>query len=210
MINEAKCTSNKPFRKKPPFIERWDTRYKDLLEFFCKTGHANVPHTYPENPQLARWVKRQRRQYKLRGEGKQTALTIERLNLLQSIGFVWDSHELSWKDKFDKLKEYQVKYGNCNVASTVKEDKLGTWVKCQRRQYKLFKDGKPSSMFPERIKELEAIGFEWKLRAQKMPGSSLSAAKAKKREQKSSEASGVRLKPSQRNDNRKQSGPGRE
>ena len=39
--------------------------------------------------------------------------------------------------------------------------KFGTWVKTQRRSYKLYQEGKPSPMTDERIRELESIGFDW-------------------------------------------------
>jgi Helicase associated domain len=52
-------------RFKPFHEEKWSLRYKELLAFHKKHGHAAVPHTYPANPQLARWVKRQRRQFKV-------------------------------------------------------------------------------------------------------------------------------------------------
>jgi hypothetical protein len=35
------------------------------------------------------------------------------------------------------------------------------------RQYKLRAEGKPSNMTPFRIRELEALGFEWELRTYK-------------------------------------------
>ena len=38
---------------------------------------------------------------------------------------------------------------------------------CQRRQYKLLRDGKTSNMTPERISELQSIGFEFVLRDHK-------------------------------------------
>jgi len=145
--------------------EKWSVRYNELLLFLREHGHAAVPHTYPANPQLARWVKRQRRQYKLRKDGKASTMTVERLELLSSVGFIWDSHDVNWREKLISLTEYRVKYGNCNVPSNYQDKKLATWVKCQRRQYKLYNAKRPSAMSLERINELEKIGFEWEIRA---------------------------------------------
>jgi hypothetical protein len=51
-------------------------------------------------------------------------------------------------------------------------------VKCQRRQYKLYWDGKPSAMSPERILQLEKVGFEWEIRtAASRPMQTISASK---------------------------------
>ena len=152
-------------RFKPFHEEKWTLRYKELLSFHQLHGHAAVPHTYPANPQLARWVKRQRRQFKLRKDKRQSTMTTERLDLLTNVGFVWDSHDVNWREKLDGLEAYRREYGNCNVPSNFRDKKLATWVKCQRRQYKLYWDGKPSAMSPERILELEKVGFEWEIRS---------------------------------------------
>lgn len=151
-------------RFKPFHEEKWSLRYKELLEFHKENGHAAVPHTYPANPQLARWVKRQRRQYKLRRDNRQSTMTTERLDLLNAVGFVWDSHDVNWREKLDGLSLFRREHGHCNVPSNYRDKKLATWVKCQRRQYKLYWDGKPSAMSPERILELEKVGFEWEIR----------------------------------------------
>lgn len=156
--------SDNDSRFKPFHEEKWSARYKELLGFHKEHGHAAVPHTYPKNPQLARWVKRQRRQYKLMKDGKASTMTNERLDMLDSVGFIWDSHDVTWREKLADLIEYRNEHGHCNVPSTYKDKKLATWVKCQRRQYKLYWDGKPSAMNPERILELEKVGLEWEIR----------------------------------------------
>jgi hypothetical protein len=152
-------------RFKPFHEEKWTLRYKELLEFHQEHGHAAVPHTYPRNPQLARWVKRQRRQYKLRTDDRPSTMTTERLDMLSSVGFVWDSHDVNWREKLEALQKFRKDHGHCNVPSNYVDKKLATWVKCQRRQYKLYWDGKPSAMSPERILELEKVGFEWEIRS---------------------------------------------
>ena len=152
-------------RFKPFHEEKWTLRYKELLAFHQEHGHSAVPHTYPRNPQLARWVKRQRRQYKLRKDGRPSTMTIERLEMLSSVGFVWDSHDVNWREKLECLRTFRREHGHCNVPSNYRDKKLATWVKCQRRQYKLYWEGKPSAMSPERILELEKVGFEWEIRS---------------------------------------------
>jgi len=156
-------------QNKPFFTEKWKLRYKELLEFGMKNGHVNVPHTFPENKQLARWVKRQRIQYKRFKEGKlpliYLSLNQERIDKLELVGFVWDSHELTWRENLDALKDFHAEFGHCNVSMGYKANKqLGIWVKTQRRQYKLFQEGKRSSIDSNRVKVLNEMGFEWKLR----------------------------------------------
>ena len=146
--------------------KKWDERLLELRSFRQQHGHSLVPHTYPSNPQLARWVKRQRRQHKLMEEGKQSTMTPERCELLESLGFVWDSHQAAWSEKIQDLRRYQAQNGHCLVPSSYKANmQLATWVKCQRRQYKLHSEGRPSAMTPQRISELESIGFVWELRS---------------------------------------------
>jgi hypothetical protein len=168
-------------RFKPFHEEKWYLRYKELLVFYDEHRHAAVPHTYQKNPQLARWVKRQRRQHKLLQDGNQSTINIERLDLLNQIGFIWDSHDVNWGLKLDTLLEFRRVHGHSNVASNDKDKKLATWVKCQRRQQKLYRDGKASSMTPERIAGLEKASFEWEIRR-----SALSPTKKKKKNRPSS------------------------
>ena len=47
---------------------------------------------------------------------------------------------------------------------------LAVWVKRQRRQYKFYAEGKPSSMTADRIKRLEEVGFEWDMRRSRGDG----------------------------------------
>jgi Helicase associated domain len=49
-----------------------------------------VPSTYPENPQLATWVKCQRRQYKLLKDGKTSNMSLGRIEKLEELGFIWE------------------------------------------------------------------------------------------------------------------------
>ena len=145
--------------------EQWTEKFGELIAFRETNGHCCVPHTYKENPALARWVKRQRYQYKLKNENKQSTMTDERIVALENIGFIWDSHGAAWQERLSELREYWSLNGHCNVPSNFPPNpQLATWVKCQRRQYKLFWSGKTSNMTKERVAQLEKLGFEWELR----------------------------------------------
>lgn len=158
------CTDSYNFFR-PYQAEQWTLRYEELCEYVKVHGNCQVPHTFSKNPALARWVKRQRYQYKLRSENKPSTMTEERIAVLERIGFVWDSHVAGWDERMNDLIEYKKAYGHCNVPSNYPSNRqLAVWVKRQRRQYKFFLDGKPSSMTEERIASLENVGFEWELR----------------------------------------------
>ena len=175
-VDEAKINENPPAklneRRFNPFhAKRWNEHLSQLREFKAKFSHCLVPHTFDENQNLARWVKRQRRQYKLMKEGDITStMTQFRIGILNAEGFVWDSHEVVWRERFEELSRYKEQHDHCCVPSHCKDEpQLGSWVKCQRRHYKLFWDGKRSSMTTERMQKLENIGFMWEMRATSVP-----------------------------------------
>jgi hypothetical protein len=123
-------------------------------------------------------------------EGKPTTLTPERLEMLNHLGFIWDSHQVTWSEKFQSLLQYKKENGNCNVPSNNSEHKkLATWIKCQRRQYKLYLEKRGSSMTPDRISQLNAIGFNWEIR--RVCASRKSTALSKKHNVRSSTATKI-------------------
>jgi len=159
----SKNSSNK-FR--PYQAERWQERFDELIIFRKEQGHCFVPHTYHFNAALARWVKRQRYQYKLLKDGKQASISPDRIKSLEEIGFAWDSHEAAWQERLTELIAFKAKNGNRLVPPNYPaQPQLATWVKCQRRQYKLYWKGRPSNCSVERIMILEQHGFEWELRS---------------------------------------------
>jgi len=144
----------------------WKKRFNDLLEYHKRTVNSHIALTYNEDPTLARWVKRQRYQYKAMKEGKHSTMTEERVKALEDIGFVWDSQGTVWRDRLIELMEFKRIHKHCNVPSNhSKNPSLAVWVKCQRRQYKLYKEGRPSTITSQRISALERIGFRWLLRS---------------------------------------------
>jgi len=155
-------------RFRPYQAGQWNERFTDLKTYSEANGNCLVPHTYKQNLPLARWVKRQRYQFKLMSEGKSSTMTDERVQALGAIGFIWDSQGAAWGERLEELKEFRSVYMHSNVPSNYSENpQLATWVKCQRRQYKLHMEQKPSNMTAQRIRDLETIGFEWLLRSYK-------------------------------------------
>eukprot|EP00980_Cylindrotheca_fusiformis_P016441 scaffold4902_cov115-Cylindrotheca_fusiformis.AAC.2 len=163
LISENENASEESAARFRPYQQhQWDAQFQELLAFQKERGHCCVPHNYEENPILSRWIKRQRYQYKLRQEGKTSTLTASRIQQLEAIGFVWDSHAAAWEERLNELKLYSLRHGHCNVPSTCTVyPQLATWVKCQRRQFKLLCAGKKSNITPERISALEDVGFQW-------------------------------------------------
>jgi hypothetical protein len=141
--------------------EQWNDRFADLVEFRNEGGHCLVPHNFAENPPLAQWVKRQRYQHKLKQLKRHSTLTDEREAKLDAMGFSWDSHKAVWEEKYKALCSFREKHGHSNVPTKNDDKALAIWVKCQRRQYKLFLKGDRSAMNTERISKLESVDFIW-------------------------------------------------
>eukprot|EP00980_Cylindrotheca_fusiformis_P001372 scaffold344_cov130-Cylindrotheca_fusiformis.AAC.3 len=142
--------------------EKWHDYLRQLLEFKAKYGHCCVPYKYKPNPALSRWVRRQRYQYKLKVEGKPGGITESRVEILEKAGFVWNAHGQKWQNRWNELRAYCLEHGNGNVPHNYRENpELANWVKNQRRQHKLFQEGKPSNITQERIDALNSLGFTW-------------------------------------------------
>jgi hypothetical protein len=75
----------------------WEERCNELCAFHRLHGHANVPSKYPENPQLAIWVKGQRRHYSLYQSGKRSSINKERTSKLNRLGFTWNVRKRTLK-----------------------------------------------------------------------------------------------------------------
>lgn len=149
--------------------ESWMEKYEELLDYRLSNGNCLVPNQYPANPSLAEWVKRQRYQYKLKGLGKHSSMSDDRVTALEKLGFVWNSHDAVWEERLKELKQYKSIFGNTNVPSKYEANpQLAIWIKRQRRQYKFLMEGKPSTMTPYRVEKLREINFTWSGRKPKM------------------------------------------
>ena len=148
--------------------EQWQEKLDELVQYKATTGSCMIPHRFADNGPLARWVKRQRYQYKLMLDGERTTMTPDRAKVLSDIGFIWDSQTACWYERLEELKQFKGVHGHTNVPTNSSENpQLATWIKCQRRQFKLFMQGGDSHITAERIRDLEAIDFEWEVRGSK-------------------------------------------
>jgi len=75
---------------------------------------------------------------------------------LGRVGFVWVPSDETWTRMCLALAAFKKKHGNCNVPEHWPEDQsMANWVQSQRYRKK---KGKLS---PDRVKQLEKIGFLW-------------------------------------------------
>jgi len=76
---------------RPEPATTWNKRLQELRAYRAAHGSCNVPQRYQANLPLGTWVHTQRRQYKLRKEGKKNSMTQEKIEALESIDFNWDA-----------------------------------------------------------------------------------------------------------------------
>jgi len=149
----------------------WERTYYDLVQFVKENGHSRVPRRYPKNPTLGDWASRQRQYYKQIQKGTSSSnLTEDRIELLNKIGFDWDSVKLKrsqhqWDERYKELVCYVEKRGNTRVPRDVNPS-LSNWTVRQRQDFRLLQKGDPTKMTEDRVHLLDKIGFEWECLAQ--------------------------------------------
>jgi hypothetical protein len=118
----------------------WMNMFKKLVLYKHQHQNTMVPRNYKEDPSLGQWVRKQRHSYKY----KKDKLSSNRIDLLNSIDFVWErvrsreaTNQRKWMDMYQKLIAYKHQHQNTMVPRNYKEDpSLGQWVRKQRHSYK--------------------------------------------------------------------------
>ena len=128
----------------------WEEFFARLVEFKERFGHCRVAQAWPQDPQLGKWVARQRR---VRTRGR---LSADRVQRLGALGFEWDPLIAAQEEMFARLVQYKECVGNCNVPARWTDDpQLAHWVEVLRR------NRKRGVLSDDRIQRLDALGFEW-------------------------------------------------
>ena len=136
-----------------PFDTQWTEIYERLLAYKNKYKSTSVPTTFEvDGRRLGRWVDNQRRLYNI------NKLSEDRINQLNSIGFVWSSRDTKWTEMYEKLLAYKNQYESTCVQKSYKADtQLREWVRYQRKS---FNNGNPN-LTVYKINILNSIGFVW-------------------------------------------------
>lgn len=116
-----------------PCTEKWVQMYEKLTAFQKENGHCNVQRTYAPDPPLGYWVKAQRDNY------SRTTLSDERIEKLQSIGFIWNTKLQPAREKWNKmyvqLEAYKQENGHTSVpkrGGKKETTKLAAWIEHQQ------------------------------------------------------------------------------
>ena len=129
--------------------KNWNEMFRRLVSYKKQHNSMVVPYVYIADPKLGRWVNTQRY--------KKNPISEHRVNLLDSIGFVWNAQDNQWDEMFQKLVAYKNQHnGSMSFPSRDEADiQLGTWVCTQRHRYSI------KTISVHRIERLESIGFVW-------------------------------------------------
>ncbi len=128
----------------------WEEMFLALCNFKNENGHCCVSKDYEKVRGLGNWVSIQRRDY------KKGALSMDRVEKLINLGFVWDPYYDQWEAMFAELLQYKSENGHCSVSQKSEKNlELARWVGRQRNAYK------KGLLSQERIVRLEQLGFVW-------------------------------------------------
>jgi hypothetical protein len=131
----------------------WDEMFQRLVTYKKKFKSTLVPQRYSSDQYLGKWVNSQRTSY------NSEKLSVKRINLLESIGFVWDPFDEQWMEMYHKLVTYKKQNRSTKVPCHYTEDpQLGTWVGRQRQVYN---STKPGGLTEKRLELLNSINFAW-------------------------------------------------
>ena len=136
-------------------LMKFNEWYLLASNYYKEQKNLLVPQKYVtiEGYTLGIWIAKMRQFY------KNSQLTKEQINMLESIGMVWIVKQRnSWDKMFAIAKKYSRIHGNLNVPTnyvTANGENLYNWLANQRKAYHKKK------LTIEQIKSLENIGMLW-------------------------------------------------
>ena len=137
-----------------PIDTQWNKCYDLAVKYYNENGNLSIPTEYMINDiNLGRWICKQRSNYKT------GILTKNKFDLLEKIKMIWEPFDAQWKEFYVLAEKYYKEKGNLLISAEYTTNEginLGSWIHCQRRNYREKKISK------ERINLLEEIGMVWK------------------------------------------------
>lgn len=118
------------------FEDAWRHKYELLKQYKQEHGSVAIEkRAIYKGEKLGEWCQKQRDNYKEQAK----ALSLERISMLESLGFDWNPLETEWHRRYEQYKRYiQHNGGNPYIPRrTIFEgEKLGAWVETQKKAYK--------------------------------------------------------------------------
>ncbi|MDB2644938.1 Helicase associated domain protein, partial [Luminiphilus sp.] len=133
-----------------PMEQQWEKGFTELERYYAEYGDCAVPYNHLSGSgfKLGAWV--------VNNRNGSITITQEKLDRLNSIGFIWDPLQQQWEEGFTELERYYAEYGDCMVPqryATPSGFNLGNWVSTQRVA--------ATTLSKERVDRLNRIGFIW-------------------------------------------------
>ena len=133
-------------------------------DYYEKNGHSNVKDK--QDSKLSKWCTRQRTCYANAQletpDPSQGIIKPYQYDLLNRIEFAWNLREQQFTQNVAMLREFKEEHGHTNVPMKHDNLHLANFVQKWRREYRLYEEGKPSNMTPERLKALDDAGLAWR------------------------------------------------
>ena len=124
----------------------WDIMYIELSNLL---SNNNKYPSKNDNPQLYSWTGSQR------NRRKNNQLSNTKITKLDKIGFIWNSHETTWEEKFLELKQYRI--NNDYEPDKNEFNDLYQWYAIQKMAQK------KGELTKERIELIESLKFKGSL-----------------------------------------------
>jgi hypothetical protein len=120
-----------------------------LAKFRKKYGTFNVPPQWQEDPELADWL--------IKVRAQKIILSQKELEKLEKMNFTWSVSQENWERNVRALIKYKEENGHTHVYFS-EDGKLARWASSIKQTRK---GTIKWELSPERIQELDDIGFEW-------------------------------------------------
>ncbi|MEO5362760.1 MAG: Helicase associated domain protein [Magnetococcus sp. DMHC-8] len=134
-----------------PEEQAWQDQWTALVAFHGVHGHC---HVGDDQPQLAEWVRQQRR------AGWQQTLSGERRARLDTLAFVWDAQEAEWDAMVVALRRFRAERSHCIIPTQFPDNPaLARWVGAVRRARAA------GSLPADKVQQLDGLGFVWDAKA---------------------------------------------
>lgn len=152
------------------FTQRWEYGYAKAKAYYEEHGDIDVPTMYvtEDGFPLGKWLKGHVQINDKTGR-LSIKLTPERKAKLDKLGFRWEQED-SWAKRIAACKEYRQEHGDLNVSQqyvTTDGIWLGKWLYECRRAYKGEPNQRQKSLTQEQIRELNALGMDWRTPAER-------------------------------------------
>ena len=128
---------------------QWEQRFAELCAFKATSGHTRATVDNNASSGLIGWCREQRAAF------RDGSLTAERLERLESIGFLLRPYGVAWEQRFQQLTEFWREHGHTRLPEHYPVRGLRSWCANQRT-------ARTQGILPsDRLSRLEALGFEW-------------------------------------------------